>query len=240
MEELELVNGRIAAHKHLKMLRYSDRLFPKDLSAFLDLKSALAAFPDLVALLGNCRNLGAAIDSYLYCKDIFGEEDRISFTKTASGFEIDYFDESRIESSLSVFANFILLISVIRHYLAPNQFQLQVELTRPHFPAIATIEARIRSSLHFGRQRNRLTCVTKGLTTPYPVYNDLLNSYARQRVETQLQDIRDDQTFSSQVEELLCKAFYSGEPRLDSDSALQRVLPITRRIAVDSPAQTET
>jgi len=223
LEELELVNGRIAAHKHLKMLRYSDRLFPTDLSVFLDLKTALAAFPDLVALLGNCRNLGAAIDSYLYCKDILGEIDRIGFTKTASGFEIDYVDESRIEFSLSAFANFILLISVIRHYLPPNQFQLNVELTRPHFPAIASIEARIRSSLHFGRPRNRLTCITKGLATPYPVYNDLLNSYARQKVETQLQDIRDDQTFSSQVEELLRKAFYSGDPGLDSDSALQHV-----------------
>lgn len=205
------------------MLRYSDRLFPKDLSAFLDLKTALAAFPDLVALLGNCRTLAAAIDSYLYCKDILGEIDRISFTKTTNGFEIDFVDESRIDFSLSAFANFILLISVIRHYLPPKQFQLKVELTRPHFPAIASIEARIRSSLYFGCPRNRLTCITKGLTTPYPVYNDLLNSYARQRVETQLQDIRDVQTFSKQIEELVHKAFYSGEPWLDSDSALQHV-----------------
>jgi len=223
LEELELVNGRIAAHKHLKMLRYSDRLFPKDLSAFLDLKTALAAFPDLVALLGNCRNLVAAIDSFLYCKDILGEIDRIGFKRTVGGFEIDYVDESHIESSLSAFANFILLISVIRHYLPANQFQLKVELTRPHFPAIASIEARIRSSLHFGRPRNRLTCITKGLTTPYPVYNDLLNSYARQRVETQLQDIRDDQTFSGRVEELLRKAFYSDDPGLDPESALQQI-----------------
>ena len=222
-EELEAAGGRLAAHKHIRMLRYSDQLLPKDISTLFDLRAALDAFPDLIALAGNCRNLEAAVNAFIEYKDIITEIDRIRFTRTAKGFEIDHFDESGIDSSLSPFANFMLLIGVIRHYLAPNQYRLSVELTRPPYPAAASIDARTRSSLQFNRPRNRLTCITEGLTTPYPVYNDLLNDYVRRRLDEQLQTIRENQSFSGRVEAFLLGAMASGDFQIDSDNALQQV-----------------
>lgn len=222
-EELALVGGRIAAHKHVRMLRFSDQLFPLDISFLLDLRTALDFFPDLVALMGNCRNLESALGAFVDCKDIIGEVDRVRLTRTAKGFVIDYIDESEIECSLSSFAIFMLLISVIRHYLPTTQFRLTVEVTRPPYPAIASIDSRIRSCLQFDRPRNRLTCITAGLSTPYPVYNDLLNYYVRRRLDDQLQRIRESQSFTDHVEAFLRNALSSENFVIDSDNALQQV-----------------
>lgn len=222
-EELEPIGGRLAAHKHIRMLHFSDQLLPKDISTLFDLRTALDAFPDLVALVGNCRNLEAATIAFIEHKDIITEIDRLRFTRTARGFEIDHFDESGIESSLSAFAHFMLLIGVIRHYLVPNQYRLSVELTRAPYPAAESIEPRTRLSLQFNRPRNRLTCITNGLSTPYPVYNDLLNEYVRRRLDEQLQSIRENRSFAGRVEAFLLGAIASGEFRIDADNALLQV-----------------
>lgn len=222
LDELEVEGGRVPAHKQIRMLRYGEALFPRDTSALLDMRTALELFPDLFALVGNCRNLESAIAAFLHCKDIIAEIDQIRFTKTAKGFEIDYFDESGIERSLSAFAFFVLVISVIRHYLPTSRFGLSVELTRPMFSA-ASFDSHTQAIVHFSRPRNRLTCTTDGLATPYPVYNDMLNGYVWRRINAQLERIRESHSFASKIERCLRDAIWQKDVVYDVNGALDQI-----------------
>ena len=222
-EDLKTVGDRVPAHKHLRMLKYSDLLFPRDLSDAFDLRTILDVFPDLIALVINCRNLEAAITAFLQCKDILGELDKLHFTRTTRGFVIDFVDESGIELSLSAFAVFMMLTSIIRHYLPTSQFQLAIELTRPPLRGTNSIDPFIRSSIEFNQPRNRLTCRTSGLTVPNPAYNDLLNSYVRQKLNTQLQNIQENRSFASLVEKFLHNTIGASDLSQNPDNLLQQL-----------------
>lgn len=86
------------------------------------LRAVIDAFLTLIALIINCRSLEAAIHALLDCKDSLGELDKAHFTRTTRGFVIDFIDENGSEISVSAFAIFMILTSVIRHYLPPTQF----------------------------------------------------------------------------------------------------------------------
>ncbi len=222
-DDLKASGGRLPAHKHVRILKYSDQLFPSDLSTSFQLRAVIEVFPDLIALVVNCRNLEAAIRAFLDCKDILGELDKIHFTKTTRGFVIDFIDESGIEISVSAFAIFMMLTSVIRHYLPTTQFSLAIELKRPPMPGSTSIDPFVRPLIAYNKPRNRLTCITNGLTLANSAYNDLLHSYVKQKLDEQLAHLAENRSFTRLVEKFLHDTIVSGNATQDSDNLLAQV-----------------
>ena len=220
------LNTSVRSHPERKPARHvshGDQGFPSAPSGAFRLRAVIDAFPDLIALIINCRSLEAAIHALLDCKDSLGELDKVHFTRTTRGFVIDFIDENGSEISVSAFAIFMILTNVIRHYLPPTQFALTIELKRPPMPASTSIEPFVRPLITYNMPRNRLTCVTNSLTQANPAYNDLLHGYVKQKLDEQLAHLAENRSFTCLVEKFLRDTIVSGNATQDADNLLAQV-----------------
>ena len=222
-DDLKAPGERPPEHKRAQIPKHGDAALPSDQPAAIRLRALIEVFPDLIALVINCRNLEVAIRALLDCKDNLGELDQIRFTRTTRGFVIDFVDESGSETALSAFAIFMMLASVIRHYLPATQFSLAIELRRPPMPGGTLIDPLIRPCIAYNMPRNRLTCVTNSLTLAHSAYNDLLHSYVKQKLDEQLAHLAENRSFTRLVEKFLRDTIVSNSATQDSDNLLAQV-----------------
>lgn len=224
-EELQRENGRLQAHKHIRIVKLFAHLpIPYERFVHGGLDPLFDDFPLLAAVCANCPNLRAAITTFMQFRGIIGELDFLHFYETDHTARFEFISEGMPPTfDKGALANLLYLAKIAHHYSLGARLPMRCHLRGPAPADVRVIEDFLEGKVHYNMDSNSLEFSAAQLDVPYPQFNAVLHRVFSQKLAQELAAIQAHGAFSSKVEQAIRGIFTADNSTPTGDAVLKNV-----------------
>jgi AraC-like DNA-binding protein len=224
-EELQRENGRLQAHKHIRMAKMFAHL-PIPYERFIGggLDPLFNDFPLLAAVCANCPTQREAIATFMQFRGIIGELDFLHFHETQGTARFEFTSECMPPTfDKGAFANFMTIAKIARHYCEGVSLPMRCHLRGPAPDDVRVIEDFLEGKALYNMDNNSLEFSAAQLDVPYLQFNAVLHRVFSQKLAQELASIQAHGAFSSKVEHAIRGIFTAENSNPTGDAVLKNV-----------------
>lgn len=224
-EELQRENGRLQAHKHIriaKMFAHLPIAVEKFIYGGLDL--LFDDFPLLAAVCANCPTLREALGTFMQFRGIIGELDFLHFHEAQDTVRFEFISEGMPPTfDKGALANFMIIAQIAHHYSNGAKVPMRCSLVGPAPADADLMEDFLEGPVRYHQEANSLVFSAEQLDIPYPQFNTVLHRVFSQKLHQELTAIRTQGAFSSRVEDAIRGLFSSEDSHPTGDRVLKNL-----------------
>jgi AraC-like DNA-binding protein len=224
-EELQRENGRIEAHKHLRIAKLFAHLpIPYERFIHGGLESMFDDFPLLAAVCANCPTLRAALTTFEQFRGIIGELDFLHFHEAQGTARFEFISEGMPPTfDKGARANLLNIAKIARHYCQGARLPMRCHLRGPAPADARVMEDFLEGKVLYNMDSNILEFSAAQLDVPFPQFNAVLHRVFSQKLVQELAAIQAHGAFSSKVELAIRGIFTAENSSPTGDQMLKNV-----------------
>nr|WP_315185567.1 helix-turn-helix domain-containing protein [uncultured Albidiferax sp.] len=224
-EELQRENGRIEAHKHIRITKlFAHQPIPYERFISGGLDPLFDDYPLLAAVCANCPTLRTALTTFMQFRGIIGELDFLHFYEAHHTARFEFISEGMPPTfDKGARANLLNIAKIARHYSLGVRLPMHCHLRGPAPADASVMEEFLEGKVLYNMDSNILEFSTAQFDVPYPQFNAVLHRVFSQKLTQELAAIQTHGAFSSKVELAIRGIFTAENSNPTGDAVLKNV-----------------